>query len=184
MCRFIIMLAFLLTLLNAKEYILDPAKSEVDFKIRHLQVSSVSGKFSKIWAKFNYDEDFHYFKTFKARISVKSLDTHNNLRDTTLMSEQYFHLKSHPFIYFNMQRYEKLDLTTGVMYGTLSICGVSKNVKFELSLKDHENGLLSIKLKSMITRTQFTFAPHASELLLGNKIFLKASLEAKQALKG
>jgi len=81
-------------------WVLDANHSEVTFKVKHLVISSVSGKFKSFEGTVEADkEDFS-----DARISfsadVATIDTGNEQRDGHLQSPEFFDAPSHPKISF------------------------------------------------------------------------------------
>jgi polyisoprenoid-binding protein YceI len=83
-------------------YKIDPAHSEISFKVKHLVISTVSGHFSKFDATMTTNrEDFTDAEvTFEA--DANSVSTKSEQRDT--------HLKSDDF--FNAEKFQKITFKT------------------------------------------------------------------------
>src|SRR5262245_18799903 len=74
----------------APNFKLDSAHSEVGFKVRHLMVSNVAGKFKEFDGAFNFDEKTKTLENLTADIKVSSVDTSDAKRDDHLKSEDFF----------------------------------------------------------------------------------------------
>src|SRR6201986_3277184 len=72
------------------KWILDPSHSELEFKVKHMMISNVSGKFTKFDASLETEgEDFMTAKiTFTADIA--SINTGQDPRDEHLKSAEFF----------------------------------------------------------------------------------------------
>lgn len=76
------------------KWILDPAHSEITFRVRHMMISNVKGAFTKFDASIN-GEDFTK-STIGANIDANSLTTNATDRDTHLRSADFFEVEKHP----------------------------------------------------------------------------------------
>ena len=105
---------------------LDPAHSEITFKVRHMMISNVKGEFKN----FNVDleSEDENFKNVKANatIDTASISTNNTDRDNHLKSAEFFNAEAHPQITFETDSLNE-DVT-----GNLTINGVTKPVKLEV----------------------------------------------------
>lgn len=117
---------------------LDPAHSEIQFKVKHLMVSSVSGEFQKFDAQLETEgEDF---TTAKASFSaeVDSVNTKVGQRDQHLKSAEFFDSDNHPQLTFESTGITKKGDDEYELQGNLTIRGVTKPV----SLKVENNGVV------------------------------------------
>lgn len=151
---------FLGTFAFAQVYTVDPGHSGVTFKIKHLLISNVDGKFSEFQGKFDYDHNAKTFKSLEGDVSVDSIDTGIVKRDNHLKSEDFFLAEKYPKMTFKMVSY-KADGDEGVMEGDLTIRGVTKRVKMEVDIngylpKDRQgNPRTGLTLKGEINRQDF-----------------------------
>lgn len=114
------------------KWILDPSHSEVEFKIRHMMISTVSGKFTKFDADVTTeDEDFMTAKA-SFTIDVDSITTGNEQRDGHLKAGDFFDSAKFPQIKFTAKKYENVDNDGSYeVYGDLTIRDVTKEVKLD-----------------------------------------------------
>ncbi|HMK04848.1 MAG TPA: YceI family protein [Ferruginibacter sp.] len=113
-----------------KNWVIDPTHSEVQFKIKHLMITNVTGSFDRFQASVTTeDEDF-----MKAKVAVTveagSIGTGNDQRDAHLKSADFFDVEKYPEIKFIATKYENVDNDGSYdLYGDLSIRDVTKNIK-------------------------------------------------------
>lgn len=105
---------------------LDPAHSEITFKVRHMMISNVKGEFKNFSIDLESADD--EFKNVKANatIDTASISTNNTDRDNHLKSAEFFNAEAHPQITF------ETDSLNDDVTGNLTINGVTKPVKLEV----------------------------------------------------
>ncbi len=173
------------------KWALDPTHAEIQFKIRHLMITNVTGSFGKFDASIETTDD--NFDTSKISFSaeVDSLTTNNEQRDGHLKTADFFEAAKYPTLSFTSTRFEKVSGDDYTLYGDLSFHGVTKNIKLNV-----EHGGV-IKDPWGMTRTGFTVegkisrkdfgltwnaATEAGGVVLGDDVKLHASVEfVKQA---
>ena len=114
-------------------WVLDPAHSEVQFKIRHLMITNVSGSFNLFEAHaVTEDDDFSKAKlSFKANIG--SINTNNEQRDSHLKSPDFFDVEKFPILSFTSTKTEGVEENGDFnLIGDLTIKDVTKKVKFNV----------------------------------------------------
>jgi polyisoprenoid-binding protein YceI len=108
---------------------IDPAHSEVKFKVKHLVVATVTGNFQTFSGSLEAQtEDFSDAKVnFEAEID--SLTTHNEQRDGHLKSADFFLAAEHPKMTFVSKKIERVTNSELIVTGDLQIRGITKEVK-------------------------------------------------------
>lgn len=112
---------------------LDPTHSEIQFKVRHLMITNVTGQFKKFAVDVQtQDEDFMTAKaTFTAEID--SVDTGNEQRDGHLKSPDFFDTARYPQLKFVATKYENVDEDGSYeLYGNLTIRDITKPLKLDV----------------------------------------------------
>ena len=112
--------------LYAGTYNVDTSHSNVGFKVKHLMISNVTGKFDKFSGTFKYDEKTNTLKTLNGNIEVSSINTENEKRDEHLKSSDFFDAKKHPKLTFRLDKIEG-----DIALGKLTLRGVTKDVKLD-----------------------------------------------------
>jgi polyisoprenoid-binding protein YceI len=115
-------------LLHAAPWEFDPDHTGVQFKVRHLMVSSVRGEFEKVTGKIVYDEADATKSTADITIDSASINTRVAKRDEHLRGPDFLDAAKYPTIVFKSKRVEKAGTGTLKMTGDLTIRGVTKEV--------------------------------------------------------
>lgn len=115
------------------KWAVDPTHSEVQFKVKHLMITTVTGYFQK----FNIEaetEDDQFTKANRVVFTadVNSISTNNEQRDTHLRSADFFDAEQHGEIRFEGKNYEKVSGDNYKLHGNLTIKGVSKPVTVDV----------------------------------------------------
>lgn len=118
---------------------IDPAHSEIEFKVKHLMISTVTGKFNSFDAEMvSADEDFSGAKVnFTA--DINSINTGNEMRDGHLKSEDFFAAETYPQLKFEATGMQKKNDAEFVLSGNLTIRNITKAIE----LKAEYNGLMT-----------------------------------------
>lgn len=110
---------------------IDPAHSEVKFKVKHLVVSTVTGHFNNYTATAETPGDFSDAKiAFEA--DVNSIDTKNEQRDGHLKSADFFDAANHPKLSFVSKSSKKKSANEFEVVGDLTIRGTKKEAKLDV----------------------------------------------------
>ena len=73
------------------KWFVDPAHSEVQFKVKHLMITTVTGYFRKFDLVVDTeDNDFTKATSILFTADIDSIDTNNAQRDTHLRSNDFF----------------------------------------------------------------------------------------------
>ncbi|SHK35951.1 Polyisoprenoid-binding protein YceI [Reichenbachiella agariperforans] len=86
--------------MKTQNWNIDPTHSEVQFKVKHLVISTVTGAFKNFEGSLNTEtEDFDGAKAAFS-LDVKSIDTNVADRDAHLKSGDFFDAEAHPRLTF------------------------------------------------------------------------------------
>ncbi len=111
---------------------IDPSHSEIQFKVKHLMITTVTGYFKKFDAEVITDnEDFNSVTSIKFSADINSITTNNEQRDTHLKSEDFFHADKFSELTFTGTRYTTLKNESTVQ-GNLTIRGITRPVSFNV----------------------------------------------------
>jgi polyisoprenoid-binding protein YceI len=173
------------------KWVLDPTHSEIQFKIRHLMITHVTGSFGKFSADVETNDE--NFETAKISFSaeVDSITTNNEQRDGHLKSADFFEISKHPTLTFVSTKFERISGEEYHLFGDMSFHGVTKNIKLHVEhggiIKDPWGNIRTgFTVEGKINRKEFGLvwnaATEAGGLVLGEEVKLHASVEfIKQA---
>lgn len=116
--------------LTATKWGIDPTHTEVQFKVKHLVISTVTGFFKKFSGNVeSTSDDFDGAKTTFS-LDVNSIDTNQADRDGHLKSADFFAADQYPTLDF-AGALKKVSGNTYKLEGNLTIRGTSKAVAFD-----------------------------------------------------
>jgi polyisoprenoid-binding protein YceI len=115
----------------ADNYIVDAAHTSVYFKISHLGLANVFGRFNEFSGNFTIDPADAAKCSFGMTIKTESIDTNQPKRDSHLRSPDFFNTKQFPAITFKSTGVKAIKDGYEVT-GDLTMHGVTKPVKFEV----------------------------------------------------
>lgn len=114
-------------MLTSTKWVVDPMHSEVQFKVKHLVISTVTGSFKSFEGNLETEsEDFTGAK-IQFSLDVSSLDTNQEQRDDHLKSADFFDAEQYPKISFESTAFTK-DRDNYTLIGNLTIKEVTKPV--------------------------------------------------------
>jgi len=94
--------------MNAVQWEVDRAHTDIQFKAKHLMITTVIGHFRKYVLEVETnDEDFTKASKIIFTADINSIDTNNVQRDAHLRSEDFFNAKKFPELRFIGNRFEK-----------------------------------------------------------------------------
>ncbi len=116
-----------------KKWILDNTHTQIQFKVKHLMITTITGGFSSFDASVETEgEDFMTAKiSFTA--DTASVFTGNTDRDNHIKSADFFDVANYPKLKFVVTKLEKPGKEGAYkMYGDLTIRNITKNIAFDV----------------------------------------------------
>ena len=169
------------TALFAGTYNVDASHSNVGFKVKHLMISNVTGKFDKFSGSFDYNEKTNTLKSLTGDVEVESINTENEKRDGHLKSADFFDASNHPKLTFKL---DKVDGDTA--YGKLTLRGVTKDVELDFenngtAVDPWGNKRVGLELSGKINRKDYGLnwnkGLEAGGVLVGEDVKLTIELQ-------
>ena len=110
-------------------YKIDPAHSEIAFKVKHMMIATVSGNFTQFDATLQTEAPDFNNATISFEADVNSINTNNEQHDGHLKSEDFFAAEKFPKLTFVSKSFTKEDEEEYKLVGDLTIRGVTKTVE-------------------------------------------------------
>ncbi len=165
---------------------IDPTHSEVQFKVKHLVISTVTGSFGSYEGKIEADgEDFENAKaTFIA--DIDSISTNNEDRDQHLKSDDFFNAGQYPKLTFESKNFEKVGDGEYKVTGDLTIRDVTKEIELDVvhggTVGDpYGNTKAGFEVTGTINRKEFGLTwdavTEAGNVVVGDKIKLQLNVQ-------
>ena len=111
---------------------IDPMHSEVQFKVKHLVISTVSGFFKSFEGSVETDNENFEHANIDFSIDINSIDTTQPARDEHLKSAEFFDAATYPHIKFKSTSFKKIGDDDYALTGNLSIKNVTKPVTLDV----------------------------------------------------
>ena len=111
---------------------IDAAHSEIEFKVKHLMITNVTGHFGEYDATLTTSKDDFSDADITFEANTNSVSTKNSQRDEHLKGEDFFDASNHPKISFKSTEVKKKDAESFVLKGDLSIRGITKPVELNV----------------------------------------------------
>ena len=118
----------------AADYTIDSDHSSITFKVRHLAISSVSGRFSEFAGMFSYDPNNVTTSKTDATIKIKSINTEQAKRDDHLRSPDFFDAAKFGEITFKSSAVKNPTAEGFQLLGDLTMHGVTKPVTLDVTV--------------------------------------------------
>lgn len=170
---------------------IDQAHSDVEFKIKHLMITNVTGYFGKYDATIESASDDFADAKISFEAEVASITTKNEQRDQHLQAEDFFHAAQFPKITFVSTGVQKVDSENYKVTGELTMRGVTKPVELAVEysgiVKDpYGQTKAGFEIKGKVNRKEYGISFNAvtdnGGLMLGEEVKLQASVQfVKQA---
>ena len=115
------------------KWALDPTHSEVQFKVKHLMITTVTGFFQNFQVEAETaDEQFTSADKVVFTADVNSISTNNEQRDAHLKSADFFDAGNHGQIRFAGHKYENVGGDDYLLHGDLTIRGITKPITVDV----------------------------------------------------
>jgi len=122
-----------ITLTSRKtKWVLDPAHSELGFKVRHMMISNVKGEFRKFNADVITVNDDPSAAIVHAEIDPDSIFTNDESRDKHLRSEDFLDVKAHDKIVFESTSMKKVRDGHYELTGMLTMKDITREIKLDV----------------------------------------------------
>jgi len=120
------------TTASKTKWIIDPAHSEIQFKVKHLMITTVTGYFEKFNLEVETEgEDFTRASSIVFTADVNTINTNNDQRDTHLRSADFFDAANHAQLRFVGKKYEPAG-DGYQLHGDLTIRNITKPVTLKV----------------------------------------------------
>lgn len=114
--------------MSSTTWSLDTAHSEVTFKVKHLVISTVSGKFKNFSSTLSTEGEDFTTADLRFTLESNSIDTGMSMRDDHLRSDDFFNAEAFPAITFTATAIRPVSGADYEIDGNLTIRDVTKPI--------------------------------------------------------
>lgn len=115
----------------------DVAHSSIEFKVKHMMVTSVKGRFNDFTGQIIGDLEHPTNAEIDVQINAASIDTRQEQRDAHLRSADFLETDTYPHILYKSTRIEHLGDDQFKVYGDLTIHGVTREIDLDGTLNGY-----------------------------------------------
>lgn len=113
-------------------YKIDAAHSEINFKVKHLMITNVTGDFTQFDATMEAAADDFSDAKISFEADVNSINTNNEQRDGHLKSDDFFNAEQFPKLTFVSSGLQKKSDSEYALTGDLTIRNITKTVTLDV----------------------------------------------------
>lgn len=166
---------------------IDPAHSEIGFKVKHMMFTNVSGKFNTFSATIENENNQFETSLIKFEAEINSIDTNNTDRDNHLKSADFFDAEKFQKLSFVSSEVKKINENEFQIIGELTVKDVTKTITLAteysgMMLDPWGNTKAGLSISGKINRKEFGLTWNAAletgGVLVGEevKLFVEVQL--------
>ena len=111
---------------------IDPTHSEIQFKVKHLVISTVTGNFKSFNGSLESEGDSFENASVSFEADIDSITTNNEDRDTHLKSDDFFNAEEFPKMTFESTSFTSTGDNSFELTGNLTIRDITKEVSLNV----------------------------------------------------
>ena len=166
---------------------IDPSHSVAEFKVRHMMISYVKGKFSELSGVLKLDENDYTHSTVEVSIPAASVSTVDDKLDAHLKEADFFDVEKFPTLTFKSTSIRSLGDRDYEVSGDLTIRGVTKSVTLSVddvsgpSKDPWGNQRIGLSASAKVNRKDFGFVWNAplelGGVLVGDEVTITLDVQ-------
>jgi polyisoprenoid-binding protein YceI len=175
-----------------KKWNIDSAHSEIAFKVKHLMISNVRGKFNNFAGSIDMpDEDFTK-SSISFSAEANSIDTGNSMRDGHLQSADFFNVAEFPTLTFKSKNIVKKSEVEFEVTGDFTMHGITKEIALPTTFNGMTTGMdgakvMSFEILGSLSRNDFGLTWNApieqGGVVVSDVVKLEINAEFKEVVK-
>ena len=159
----------------------DPVHSSIVFRVKHLGISYVYGRFHNPQGAIQFDEKEPSKGFLEVQVKAAEINTDNKDRDKHLRSPDFFDVTKYPTISFKSKSIKKLDDETYEVVGDLNLHGITRSITIKLlrtGSGDDPWGGYRVGAETTFTVKRSDFGMTTMLGIVGDEVRLTISIEA------
>jgi polyisoprenoid-binding protein YceI len=172
-----------------KAYQLDPVHTRVMFAVEHAGFSSALGTVSGSTGQLQFDPDDWSTARLEVSVPLQRLDLGDEKWNQAVRAGNLLDTEQFPTATFVSMRIEPIDPEHASVYGTLTLHGISKEVKLDVALNALKRHPLppfrrTAGFSATATLSRADFGIDAWKSVIGDRVELRLEVEATRVRKG
>jgi polyisoprenoid-binding protein YceI len=120
--------------METTKWTIDPSHSEIQFKVKHMMITTVTGSFKEFSSEVETRGDDFSTAKIKFEAATASVFTNSDQRDQHLRSADFFDVDKYPKLKFESTSLEMVDDENFTLNGNLTIKDITKPVKLDVEV--------------------------------------------------
>jgi len=171
------------------QWIIDPAHSEVKFKVKHLVISSVTGQFNTVSGTVQASKPDFSDSRIQFEAEVDSISTNSEQRDAHLKSPDFFDAANYPKLSFVSTSMTPKGDGTYELMGDMTIRGTKRRIALDVSyngtVKGFDGDVAAFAINGKLDRQEFGLRwnamTEAGGVVVSDEVKLDIVVELKMA---
>jgi polyisoprenoid-binding protein YceI len=139
---------------------IDTAHSEVQFKVKHMMVSTVTGYFNQFDGSVESESEDFEGASIKFTAEIDSIDTRNEQRDAHLKSDDFFNAEAYPQLIFESTSFTQKENGNYRLLGNMTIRDITKEIEMDVefngtAVDPYGNTKAGFEINGKINRKDF-----------------------------
>jgi polyisoprenoid-binding protein YceI len=164
----------------------DPVHSSVEFRVRHMMISTVRGHFREFEGTIEAAPDYHA-SSARGTVKTASIDTNDSRRDDHLRSADFFDVGNYPTIDFASTSIEHVNKGDYRVRGDLTMHGETHPVELDVTVHGvmHDpqgQDRVGVEVRGTLSRAEFGLrwqqALESGGVMVGDEVRVSADLSA------
>lgn len=176
-------------LAQAETYALDPVHTRVMFAVSHAGFSEAMGTVSGSTGQLRFDPGDWRSASLTATIPIARADLGDDTWNRAVLANNLLDAQDYPQATFVSTRVEPVDATHAAVYGTLTLRGVAREVKLDVTLNALKRHPLppfrrTVGFSATATLSRADFGITAWKSVIGDGVSLRIEAEATRTRDG
>jgi polyisoprenoid-binding protein YceI len=171
------------------QWIIDPAHTEVQFKVKHLVISTVTGRFTSVRGSIQAAKPDFSDARVRFEADVDSINTGNEQRDGHLKSPDFFDAANHPTLSFVSTSMAKKGEGRYELTGNMTIRGTTRPMRLDVvyhgTVKGFDGDVAAFEISGKLNRQDFGLRwnamTEAGGVVVSDEVKLEIAAELKTA---
>lgn len=167
----------------ADEYVIDSARSYVQFTGSHFPAQRVKGEFGKFGGQISYDPTSVAQQSVKFAIDAESINTREESRDDQLRGSDFFDASHYPQISFQSTGVSDVG-TTKYVAGRLTLHGTTREITVPIEMSEvvTPSGSHSLVASGMmqVSRRDFGVGSGLANLIISDQVTVQFNFTARK----
>lgn len=161
----------------------DPAHSRLGFKVKHLTISEIEGRFADFNATVTTSKADYTDAKISLTAKIASINTDVEARDNHLRTGDFFDAATYPTLSFNSTGVKKVSAKKGFIYGKLTFHGVTRPITLNIQFYGlvtnpmNKKKTAGFKVTGSVSRKDFNLGKSFPEAVISDRVYINANVE-------